>query len=207
MEEVVTRLLIARHPETEANLARRFIGTGESPYTERGRAQAEQLSACIAAWGPSVVRSSVRQRAIDAAHPAAERCGAEFVSDERLAEIDFGKAEGLTYDEARRAGVPMDFLGGPTTSMSPFEGGETWTSFSDRVELAISDALVPDGRIAIVTHGGVFRAMLVRLMHLPDDASWRFAIPPASIATLAVHDRTATLETFGTVPGKAPWEE
>lgn len=207
MEEAVTRLLIARHPETEANLSRRFIGTGESPYTERGRNQSLALASCIAAWKPSAVRSSQRLRALDSARPAAEQAMAEFVIDERLAEIDFGKAEGLTYDEARRAGVPMDFLGGPTTSMSPFEDGETWTSFSDRVDLAITDALVPDGRVAIVTHGGVFRAILVRLMHLADDASWRFAIPPASIATLTVHDHIATLETFGTVPGRAPWED
>ena len=36
MDDVV-RILVARHPETEANVARRFVSTGDTPYTATGR--------------------------------------------------------------------------------------------------------------------------------------------------------------------------
>ena len=38
------QVLVARHPEVVANLERRFVGTGESPYTELGERQAERLT-------------------------------------------------------------------------------------------------------------------------------------------------------------------
>lgn len=206
-EERVVRLLIARHPETEANVARRFIGTGESPYTDAGREQADRLASCIAAWDPGAVRCSPRLRAREVASTAAVTLGIPLHVDDDLAEIDFGAAEGLTYDEARGAGVPMDFLGGPTKTTRPFEGGETWTSFAERVDRAIAAMLGSEETVAVVTHGGVFRAIVVRLMGLEDTASWRFAIPPATIATLSHHEGKGTLETFGLVPGCCPWEK
>jgi broad specificity phosphatase PhoE len=198
-------VLIARHPQVEANLRGEFVGSGESPFTELGRAQAESLAACIAAWGPTRVHASPRDRARAVGEDVAGRTGVDLSVDEDLAEIDFGAAEGLTYDEATLRGVDIDLLGGPPES-APFKDGETWRSFTSRVASAASRIETSGPRIAVVTHGGVVRALITHWLDMPPAAAWRFAVGNASIATLTVHGGVGTLRTFGVPAGSCAWE-
>jgi broad specificity phosphatase PhoE len=194
------QVLVARHPEVVANVERRFVGVGESPYTDLGEQQAERLAGYIAGWGPTAVHCSPRRRACDTATRAAELAGVEMHVDEGLAEIDFGAAEGLTYEEAKVRGVDVDLLGGPPES-APFRDGETWHEFAFRVEQAARDIEECGPRIAVITHGGVVRALVTQWLVLSHRTAWRFAVPNASVATLAVAGGEGTLLTFGIVPG------
>lgn len=195
-------ILLVRHPQVLANVEGRFVGTGESAYTDMGRAQAEWLARRIAAWGPSAVHTSPRTRAHAVACDAAAQAGVALHVDEGLAEIDFGAAEGLTYDEAVLAGVEMDLLGGPPES-APFRDGETWHAFASRVAAAARRIEACGPRLAVVTHGGVVRALLTHWLALPHAAAWRFAVANASIATLTLHEGHGTLRTFGIEPPPA----
>lgn len=192
-------VLLARHPQVEANLAGRFVGSGESPYTELGRRQCAALAAYVADWGPTSVHSSPRMRARAVAELASATAGVPLHIDEDLAEIDFGAAEGLTFDEATRAGVEIDLLGGPPES-APFRDGETWHTFATRIAAAAERIETCGTRIAVVAHGGVVRALLAHWLALPDSAAWRFAVPNASVATITLWDGTGTLRTFGIEP-------
>lgn len=198
------QLLLARHPEVSANVDHVYVGRGDSPYTERGRAQAGALAHSIGAWTPDVVFSSPIKRALDVAEIVAAT-GVPMAVHDTLTEIDFGHAEGLTYEEAKRHGIPMDFLGGPADER-PFGGGETWGEFGLRLERAAEEIVAGPARVAVVTHGGVFRGLIVHFLQLEPSRAWRFSIPPASIATLTLHDGAGTLRTFGLVPGETPWE-
>jgi broad specificity phosphatase PhoE len=200
-----TEVLIARHPQVEANIRGEFVGRGESPYTELGRAQASLLAATIAAWGPTSVHTSPRGRARTVGEDAARLAGVELHVDEDLAEIDFGAAEGLTYDEAVVRGVEIDLLGGPPES-APFKDGETWHAFAFRVEQAARRIETCGPRIAVVTHGGVVRALLTHWLDMSHKAAWRFAVGNASVATLTIHDGLGTLRSFGVEPGRCSWE-
>ena len=199
-----TQLLLARHPEVEANVGHVYIGRTESPYTAKGEHQRSALAAAIRGWRPDVVRSSPIGRARIVAEELAAQ-GVPLVVDEDLTEIDFGHAEGLTYEEAHRHGIPMDFLGGPADAR-PFGGGETWGEFGVRLDRAAREILAGPERVAIVTHGGVFRGLIVTFLDLEPSRAWRFSIPPGSIATLTLHEGVGTLRTFGLVPGETPWE-
>lgn len=203
-EPRVVQLLVARHPEVRANVDGIFVGRGDSAYTPAGSLQARALATAIAAWKPDVVRSSPLRRALDVAR-AVEGAGVPLVVDEDLTEIDFGAAEGLTYEEAHRHGIPMDFLGGPADG-APFGGGESWGEFGARLARAQAAILAGPERVAVVTHGGVFRGLVVTLLELEPARAWRFSIPPASIATLTVHGTFGTLRSFGLLPGETPWE-
>lgn len=203
-EPRTVELLIARHPEVQANAERVFVGRGDSPYTALGVAQAHALAAAIAAWKPDVVRTSPLRRTLEVAR-VVKAGGVPLVTDEDLTEIDFGGAEGLTYEEAHRHGIPMDFLGGPAEK-APFGGGESWGAFGERLRRATGAMLAGPGRTAVVTHGGVFRGLIVTLLELEPGRAWRFSIPPASIATLTVHGDFGTLRSFGLLPGETPWE-
>jgi broad specificity phosphatase PhoE len=225
-------MLVCRHPETVGNVERRYVGAGDTPLTERGRTQAEALTSAIVAFAPSEILSSPRDRASAVASAAGRQLGMPVRIEEDLREIGFGKAEGLTYDEAQAAGLVLDSFGGPVdaappqlagqlsatlSSGQPFEGGESWGDFAERVtrlyaglvavavpmvpmvptELAQpAEPAIPPRRIAVVTHGGVFRAMLCAALELPREAAWRFAIPPATTAVLVSVDGFAVLDRF-----------
>ena len=189
-------VLIARHPQVQANVDGRFVGAGDSPFTLLGERQCLALADYIAAWKPSAVHSSPRTRARAVAELAAKQAGVELHVDDDLAEIDFGAAEGLTYDEAKSAGVDIDLLGGPPES-APFRDGESWQNFAMRIDAAAERIERCGPRIAVVAHGGVVRSLVSHWLELPDKAAWRFAVPNASIATLTLWDGTGTLRTFG----------
>ena len=198
-------VLVARHPQVVANVEGRFVGSGESPYTELGERQCEALAAHIAAWRPTAIHTSPRSRARLVAEAAARMAAVPLRVDAHLAEIDFGAAEGLTYDEAKSAGVDIDLLGGPPES-APFRDGETWHAFAARINAAAERIEGYGGRIAVVAHGGTVRSLISHWLGLPDNAAWRFAVPNASVATLTLWDGTGTLRTFGleVLPGDGP---
>lgn len=193
---VPVEVLVARHPQVTANVEGRFVGAGESPYTALGQRQCAELAAYIAAWKPSAIHSSPRARARAAAEAAAALARVTLQVDDDLAEIDFGAAEGLTYDQAKARGVDIDLLGGPPES-APFRDGETWRAFATRIDAAADRIEHAGPRIAIVAHGGTVRSLISHWLGLADNAAWRFAVPNASIATLTLWDGTGTLRTFG----------
>ena len=197
-------VLIARHPQVQANIEGRFVGTGESPFTELGERQCAAMADYIAAWRPSAIHSSPRRRALAVAELTAKVSGVEVHVDDDLAEIDFGAAEGLTYEEAKIAGVDIDLLGGPPES-APFRDGETWRAFAARIDAAAERIETCGPRIAVVARGGVVRSLISHWLGLPDKAAWRFAVPNASVATMTLWDGTGTLRTFGieVLPGAA----
>ena len=198
-------VLVARHPQVAANLAGRFVGSGESPFTPLGEVQCAKLAEYIAAWKPAAVHTSPRARARVVGEAAAALAGVPLLVDDDLAEIDFGAAEGLTYAEAKLAGVDIDLLGGPPET-APFRDGETWHGFAQRVDAAAERIERYGPRIAVVAHGGTVRSLISHWLGLQDNAAWRFAVPNASVATLTLWDGTGTLRTFGVEvwPGDGP---
>ena len=105
-----THILIVRHPETEANINGRFVGQGESPFTELGRVQARRLPAKIArvragrASGPRRCCEPVSSPSAPRGSPARP-----LHVDARLIELDFGAAHALTWEEIAEAGIPFNY--------------------------------------------------------------------------------------------------
>jgi broad specificity phosphatase PhoE len=183
--EAPVELLIARHPETVANAEGRFLGALDAPLSPLGREQALALQSAIDSWGPDVIVSSPAGRALRIARAVARDRRVPLVVDTRLVEIGLGAVDGLTHEEAAEKGLRMDGVC-ETAGEAPFEGGETWDSFLGRVGAAVAEAADRGERIALVTHAGPLRAMLVDLLGLPWSAGWRFSLPPASTAELDV---------------------
>jgi broad specificity phosphatase PhoE len=190
-EGSVVEVLLARHPQVEANIRGAFVGSGESPFTDLGRSQAVSVASCIAAWGPDHVHASPRERARAVGEEVARTAGLRLRVDEDLAET--------------KAGVDIDLLGGPPES-APFKDGETWRAFARRVARAAARIETSGPRIAVVTHGGVVRALLTHWLDMPSASAWRFAVANASIATLTVNGGHGTLRTFGVPAGACAWE-
>lgn len=203
--EVAVALI--RHPQTVANVEGRFVGRGESPLTELGRSQLVSIAMMMEAWKPGAVLSSPRLRALAVAKRISA-CGTPLRVLDELAEIDFGRAEGLTWAQMTAVGIGIrypsvvpsheqagDAFGGPTNGPVAPEG-EAWGAFMDRVRTAARVVECAAPRVAVVTHGGVLRALLTHWLGLDDAAAWRFAIPGATIATLTLRDGAGVLESL-----------
>lgn len=175
------RFLILRHPETTANAEERYVGRGDAPYTAAGEAQAHLLASEIVAWMPDRLFTSPLRRTREVAVEAARLLGVAPAEDTRLIELDFGDAEGMTFDEVRAAGITFDFES-VDAPVAP-KGESRRDIFLRSRDFAIEQELL-GRRVAIVTHGGVLRSLLVHLLDLPMDAIWSFDIRPAQIAEI-----------------------
>lgn len=188
-----TTFLIVRHPETEANVTGRLVGRGDTPYTLRGEAQRVLLSEWIAAFGPDRIVASPLLRAWRVATLAAERIGLEASADPRLTELDFGVAEGLGHAEIERLGIEFDFRS-VRAPVAP--GGESRADIMERAIAAAAAQAASGGRVALVTHGGVVRSLIVHLLGLPIDDIWSFDIQPACVAEIHVADGFGRMRLF-----------
>jgi broad specificity phosphatase PhoE len=188
-----SRILLVRHPETEANVDGRYVGRGNAPLTATGRSQARRLVEEISRFGPDRIWSSPLPRAHDVATAAAERSGAELRVEDRLTELDFGVAEGLTYDETQEKGIVFAFRS-ENDPVAP--GGESRRDILLRTADALTEIRKDSTNAAVVTHGGVFRSAMVELLGLPLEHIWTFHIRNAQIAEIVFMGERAMLERF-----------
>jgi alpha-ribazole phosphatase len=188
-----TEILIVRHPETDANAEGRFVGRGESPLTERGERQVPLLVARITEFAPDVVWSSPLQRARLVGERAARESAVSLRVDERLLELDFGEAEGLTWAEIEAVGLAFDYRA-RETPVAP--GGESRAGIEARAASFADSLVLAGGKHAVCTHGGVFRAMLVHLLGLCSTDIWAFHIRNGAAAHVSVAEDYAMIEEF-----------
>jgi probable phosphoglycerate mutase len=154
-----TRILLARHGETEWNRVGRWQGHADPPLNQTGRRQAAELADRLGRDGISAVYSSDLARARETACAVARRLGLEVVEDRGLREIDVGSWSGLT-----RAEVEQRFPDGYASWLAGEIGhdGETREQLTARVVAAIATIAArhgPDDNVLVVTHGGVIRAL------------------------------------------------
>jgi alpha-ribazole phosphatase len=188
-----TWIMLVRHPETEANTNGHYVGRGDSPYTQRGVAQVESLSARIADFAPTTIWSSPLRRAFEVAERASQLVGVPLHLDDRLNELDFGIAEGFSFEETVEQGITFEFanIDGPVAPL-----GESRRDIWNRSVSAMEEIVGIDGRVAVVTHGGVFRSALPFLLGLSIEQIWTFHIRNAQIAVVKVIEGHGQLEEF-----------
>jgi len=186
-------LLIVRHPETEANVTGRFVGQGESAYTAEGCRQARRLPRKLAQFKPDVVWSSPLQRALVVAERTCRLTGTPLRIDQRLIELDFGQAHGLTWEEIAEAGIPFNYRSAEEP-VAP--GGESRCVLEARVGACIDEMCSVGGRHLVVAHAGVMRAALAHLLGLSGDGLWLFHIHNAQLARVRVFDGHAQIEEY-----------
>lgn len=141
-----------RHGETEANAARIMAGSMDTPLTEKGRLQAQDVQRVIKNLEikPKTIVHSHLSRARDTAKIINEALNAPMHENPDLAEWHAGIWEGAPYEECNRIF---------STWENPPEG-ETHVEFCDRIRRGKTHALeTHEGPVLIVCHGGVFRGL------------------------------------------------
>jgi broad specificity phosphatase PhoE len=158
------KLTLIRHGTTNWNASRRFQGQTDVPLSEEGRAQAAAIAAALRSERFDRIYASDLARALETARILAASRNMEVVADRRLREFDFGRWEGLTWEQI----VAIDpRLGGqPPTRPKLYDpdGGESFAQVCARVRAFFDDlAQQPFDSVAIVTHAGPLHAALTVL--------------------------------------------
>ncbi|CAA9384022.1 MAG: Alpha-ribazole-5'-phosphate phosphatase [uncultured Nocardioides sp.] len=165
----MTRLLLVRHGETVWHSENRYAGSSDIELTAHGRRQAELLAEWAASAGLCAVWSSPLDRARQTAAPCATSAHLPHTVDERLRELDFGAAEGMTAPDMEQA-LPEAlhaFREDPVAHHLP--GGEDPLAAAQRFSACLEAVCAehPDGRVLVVAHTTVIRLALCELMGLP----------------------------------------
>ena len=154
----MTRILLARHGETDWNRVGRWQGHADPPLNETGRSQAAELAERLADDGIVAIYSSDLERARETAGAVANRLVLDVVEDEALREIDVGSWSGLTRAEVERR-YPEGYARWLAGEIG--HDGETREQLTARVVSAVERIAAEHqaGTILVVTHGGAIRAI------------------------------------------------
>jgi alpha-ribazole phosphatase len=177
------RLALVRHAETAEDTLGRCYGRLDVGLSVAGREQCARLTDVFrgepvrSVWASPAIRARETAEAIAAPH------GLDVRILESFQELDFGELEGRAYDEIAVSDPELyeRWMTAPTTVRFP--GGESYADLQERVDAGIAALRAqPDaGLVAVVTHGGVVRAVLRTVLGLPAERIFRIAVEPASV--------------------------
>ena len=162
------RLILARHGESVANVARRYQGH-DDPLTGRGRDQARRLAAALAARDDLLaLYASPLARSWETATVVGQATGLTPTPVMDLREIECGEVVGLTPEEFAIR-WPEEARRMPEGGLDwCFPGGETARVFQARVASAIERIVTAhedqQGSVVIIAHGGALTWALAHLL-------------------------------------------
>lgn len=180
---------LLRHAETEWSRAGKHTGRTDIALTDEGRAVARTLGERLAGEDFALVLCSPLSRARETAQLAGLACSG--LRDDLL-EWDYGDYEGLTTPEIRedrpgwflwRDGVP---------------GGEMPPDVAARCDRVIAEVRAVDGRVALVAHGHILRALAARWIDAPVDLGGRLHLGTGTVSVLAYEREVAVISRWNT---------
>lgn len=148
------KIYITRHGQTDFNKADIIQGTTDNPLNETGLKQADELAEKVYQLKDvDIIISSPMIRAYTTAKAAADKCGLEIVTDERLREWNYGEYEGKSCRIKEFAESKLNF------GVRMGRTGESVLQLAHRVYSALDEIKekYKDKNVLIVCHGGICR--------------------------------------------------
>ena len=199
----MTTFFLARHGETIWHGEHRYAGSSDVALTRHGLGQAAALAAWAVDAQLDVIVASPLSRSQRSAAPSIETTGLPLRTDERLTEIDFGVAEGLTPAEIaeRYPDAWAAFTRAPASA--PFDGGESGRAGIARA-MPVFDELVeelPEGRVLVVGHATLLRLLFCELAGMDPDG-YRDLLPVLGNCTVTTIVYPWATESKATHPNR-----
>jgi broad specificity phosphatase PhoE len=183
---------VARHGETDWNLAGRYQGQRESDLTERGRRQARALATALSGGRIEAVYSSPLRRCRQSAADMAAAYSLPVRTDGRLIEIAHGVWEGRLRETIERDDADRYALWRNRPDEVVFPAGESllqvrerWRAFAAEVE-GYDEA-------AVVTHDVLVRLAILDATGRGAERLWEPRVINGGYARFEVRDGRWTL--------------
>ena len=193
-DAVATTLVLVRHGVTAHTVDKRFSGGlgGRNPgLSDEGRAQVRATADWLSplAEGIDVLVTSPVRRTRESAEILGDRLDLPVLTDDGLAEMEFGSWEGLTFAEIQER-YPDDIDAWLGSLDEPAGGGESFRVVEKRV-LASLDGLLEEHRgrtVLAVSHVTPIKVLVARALGAPLEAVYRMELAPASVTVLSFYD-------------------
>jgi broad specificity phosphatase PhoE len=174
---------------------RRAQGWNDQPLNERGLEQAALAGAYVRSrFSPSAVWTSDLKRCAQ----TAESIGLPYRESQLLREIRFGEWEGRLWSDIFSGSPELAdrWMKGDPDFSAP--GGEQIRDLVARAGRFLDEAGLPsgDGNVAVVSHGGTMRALIVTLLGLPASATAKFYAGNCSVSVVSAVSGVVRLESL-----------
>ncbi|TES87401.1 MAG: histidine phosphatase family protein [Dehalococcoidia bacterium] len=170
----MTEIILARHGETEWNVAEVFRGQIDIDLNETGVKQAELLSGYLSTSAIAAVYSSPLKRALKTAEIIAQPHKLEVDVDPDLIDFNFGKWQGLSHQEVKEKyrDLYATWITHPEQVRIP--DGEALEDVSKRV-IRVRNKVIENhrGTVVIVGHRVVNKVMICTLLGLDNSHFWK----------------------------------
>jgi broad specificity phosphatase PhoE len=195
----MTRILLARHGETDWNRDGRWQGHSDRSLDDTGREQARRLGAYLARVGIDLLYSSDLARARETAAAVEAATGLPIRIDSELREVDVGQLTGCSRAEVE-ARDPAWFREWSAGTVTGYPDGETYLDVHRRSVRAFERILdeADGGTAVVVCHGGNIRAITLEVLGTPRPVErWRLAaVANCSITAVERRHGRVALVTF-----------
>ena len=157
----MTKLLLIRHGESEANNKGFFAGQYDAPLMPKGNEQAEKTAKYIVErYAPTKIYASDLKRAYCTAVPISKLIGVDIITNQGIREIYAGKWQQMSFDELEKKfsdeyTVWLNDIGNACCN-----GGESVKELCERVMTTLT-AIAEENHgetIAVATHATPIRA-------------------------------------------------
>jgi len=162
-------------------------GALDDPLSELGWQQMRDSVQHSQAW--QTIITSPLSRCHDFAMHLSAKLELPITINEQFKEINFGIWEGLSIKELmkKEPNALRNYWENPDDHAP--EGSEQMTDFLQRIHLAW-DQLIETGlgkHSLLVCHGGVIRAIIMRVLGMPKAHLWNIDVPYANVSRIVYH--------------------
>jgi len=185
----MTQIILARHGETEWNVAEVFRGRIDIELNETGIKQAELLAEYLSHMKIDAVYSSPLKRALKTAEIIASyhKIGVEVAPG--LTDFDYGEWQGLAHQEVRNKYKELyaEWINSPDQVKMPT--GESLSDVRERVMGVVSDVIAKyAGIVVLVSHRVGNKVLICALLGLDNSHFWNIKQDTCGITTFIDED-------------------
>jgi phosphoserine phosphatase len=198
--------LLMRHGETQWNREGRVMGRHPIELSPEGRAQVEAAARFAHSIKPDLIITSPLVRARQTAEILSEGMGGiEILEDADIAEVLYGRWEGLTYHDLIEDEHYMRYRKAPHEMATP--GGETIGEVQARGVAAVMRAISANHgrRVLFVSHGDIIRTVLCHFMTMEIRHYHRIRVDNATLSAVQIAGDFAEVKFMNLLadPGRA----
>ncbi len=182
-------ILLIRHGATDWNHSRKVMGHLPIPLNRQGRHQADRLQKALRGIELQAVYASPVRRAWETAQRIVKGRRLSLREAWEVAEIDYGRWVGKYFDELTGERNYLLYHDTPSRARAP--GGESVRQVYRRSTRLIEAIRRRHkrGRVAVVSHADVIKAILVKYLELPLDDLLKIRIDNGSVTSLFFNGR------------------
>lgn len=193
--------ILMRHGETAWNRMGRVMGRHPVELTEHGRQQVEATARFALNVKPDLIITSPLVRARQTAEiVAAVIGGVEVVEEPAIAEVLYGRWEGMHYHELIEDPYYVTYRKSPIEHPTP--GGETIPEVQARGVAAVMRVMGehPGQRVMFVSHGDIVRTVLCHFLGMELKHFHRIRVDNATLSAIQISGEFAEVKFLNLMP-------